>query len=137
MQVCIVFTSDPGCEKGMRHTEMQNASRVRTYKTDSLGMNHGGGKLMKSLGDMLKQCYELIVAFSEFTEGLRLLLKEFSDRKERVTEVELVGKWMSSEVYPRLNLILAQSRLKERFEGRGFREGSHVICEENCMAERS
>ena len=67
-----------------------------------------------------------------------MLLKDFSDRLDGDTEVELEGKWMSPEVDPRLDLILMQSRLKERFEGRGFREGSsHVIRKVNCIAERS
>jgi hypothetical protein len=34
---------------------------------------------MKNLDSLLKQCDDLVVAFREFTEGLRLPLKYFSD----------------------------------------------------------
>ena len=70
-------------------------------------------------------------------ECLRLLLKDFSDGLDGVTVVELEGEWVSLEVYPRLDLVLVQSRLKEVIEGRGLREGSHVMSKEDCMADRS
>ena len=68
---------------------------------------------MKGLGSMLEQYHNLIVSPSEFMEGLRLLLKDSSEGLDRITAVELEGQWISLEVYPRLELILVQSRLKE------------------------
>ena len=81
---------------------------------------------MKDLDGMPKQCCNPIVASSEFTEGLRLLLKDFSDGLNRAAALELDCKWMLEEVDPRLVFVLIQSRLKEGFEDRGLREGSHI-----------
>ena len=114
---------------------MQDALRLRTYETDGFGMDHGAGKLMNGLGNTLEQCHNLIIAPSEFMEGLRLLLKDSSEGLDRITAVESEGQRMASEVYPHLDLIVVQSRLKERFEG--FLEGSHVIGKKNCMVGRS
>ncbi|KAH9965159.1 hypothetical protein BJV74DRAFT_990817 [Russula compacta] len=63
-----------------------------------LTKNRCGGKFMKEVDGMLKQCHDLIVASSEFTEGPCLLFKDFIDSLNRVTAVELDGKWMSEEV---------------------------------------
>ena len=56
-----------------------------------LAKNHGGREFMKGLDRIPKQCRDLIVSSSEFTECLRLLFKDFSDGFNRVTGLELDG----------------------------------------------
>jgi hypothetical protein len=68
---------------------------------------------MKNLDSLLKQCDDLVVAFREFTEGLRLPLKYFSDGFNSVAGLELGRERMSDEIYLRLDLVLFQSRLKK------------------------
>ena len=70
-----------------------------TYENDILATNHVGRQIVKDLDGMPKQCYDPIISSSEFTKGLRLLLKDFSDGLNRATTLELDGKWMSKEVW--------------------------------------
>jgi hypothetical protein len=68
---------------------------------------------MKNLDSLLKQCDDLVVAFREFTEGLRLSLKYFSDGLNSVAGLELGRERMSDEIYLRLDFVLFQSRLEK------------------------
>ena len=85
------------------------------YETDILPMNDCGGQRVKDLDYLFKQCYGLIIFSSEFTEGPRLLLKDFNHGLNRDTTLELDREWVSDEVYPRLIFIL-ENGPKERFE---------------------
>jgi len=68
---------------------------------------------MKNLDSLLKQCDDLVVAFREFTEGLCLSLKYFSDGFNSVAGLKLGRERMSDEIYLRLDFVLFQSRLKK------------------------
>jgi len=68
---------------------------------------------MKNLDSLLKQCDDLVVAFWEFAEGLRLSLKYFSDGFNSVAGLELGRERMSDEIYLRLDFVLFQSRLEK------------------------
>jgi hypothetical protein len=67
---------------------------------------------MKNLDSLLKQCDDLVVAFLEFTEGLRMSesLKYFSDGFNSVAGLELGRERMSDEINLRLDFVLSQSR---------------------------
>jgi len=68
---------------------------------------------MKNLDSLLKQCDDLVVAFWEFTEGLGLPLKYFSDGFNSVAGFEMGGERISDEIYLRLDFVLFQSRLEK------------------------
>ena len=68
---------------------------------------------MKNLDSLLKQCDELVVALWEFTEGLGLSLKYFSDGSNSVAGLELGRERMSGEIYLCLDFVLFQSRLEK------------------------
>jgi hypothetical protein len=80
--------------------------------TNSPTENWGGGKLVKELYCILKQCYDLIVVAPKVTESLCLVLKKVSDGLNRVTMFELGSKWVFDEIYPCLIFIFLQGRLK-------------------------
>jgi hypothetical protein len=68
---------------------------------------------MKNPDSLLKQCDDRVFAFWEFTEGLRLSLKYFSDGLNSVAGLELGGERISDEIYLRLDFVLFQSRLEK------------------------
>jgi len=99
--------------ESFRYEETQKPPTVPTYKTNSVAEIHGGRRnFIKCLDHILKQCDELIVASSEITEGLCLLLNSLSDGLDGVAALEFVGEWMLDEIYIRLLFILLQSGLK-------------------------
>jgi len=55
---------------------------------------------MESLDCILEQLYDLVVAFSEFTEGSCLVLKSLSDGLNCVAVLKLGCEWVFDEVYP-------------------------------------
>ena len=109
MLVCIILTSGGCC----RACQIRRNAETITYKTNTVTGNHGGRRNpIKDFNRVLKRCDELIVASSEITEGLCLLLNSLSDGLHGVAALELVGKWMLDEIDIRLLFILLQSRLK-------------------------
>jgi len=99
--------------ESFRYEETQKPSTVPTYKTNSVAEIHGGRRnFIKDLDHILEQCDKLIVASSEITEGLCLLLNSLSDGLHGVAALEFVGEWMLDEIYIRLLFILLQSGLK-------------------------
>ena len=77
---------------------------MKTESSHFLHMStqHEGGGLPPSEG-----------CFWEFTEGLHLSLKYFSDGLNSVAGLELGREWMSDEIYLRLDFVLFQSRFEK------------------------
>jgi len=99
--------------ESFRYEETQKPSTIPTYKTNSAAEIHGGRRnFIKDLDHILEQCDKLIVASSEITEGLCLLLNSLSDGLDGVAALEFVGEWTLDEIDIRLLFILLQSGLK-------------------------
>jgi hypothetical protein len=75
---------------------------------------------------MVGQYNHAAVSSSKFTEGSSFPTKKGDEGLKRVACLELVGKWMFSEVCPRAVTVFLAGSLKKCLKNRGFRRSAHI-----------
>ena len=101
--------------------EMNTFRYYPMYQTDGLAKSIVRRKCMQDMDYTLERFHHFAFDSSKFIEGLRLLLKDCSDRLDRITLFEFLGERMVDQFLAGLIFIFPQGSLEEGLKGRAGR----------------
>jgi hypothetical protein len=88
-----------------------------TYQADGLAKGRTGRQPLQDMDYTVERFHDFAIVSPKFTEGPCSLLKNSSDRLDRIASFKLLGKWVFNKDRPCLLLIISQGNLEKGMKG--------------------